>query len=214
MDFLKNLDLYKVIVLLSVVLLPAGGWWCMHLDEQIELCRKAAHEASRPGGLIEQIGSLQQKVDLVVQNRSSSTGATSQPRTYFDTQIITAAQGGLKPDDFQLNGPAEETVSLGSGKQGARDFIMDVVWKYKNPVKQDFVYALLFNCESGARVGARPGGLQSIWKLRELEFVSAQADKERWLSNYSTPEAELRDEWTIKKIKFARREPRKDTRDG
>ena len=69
-----------------------------------------------------------------------------------------------------------------------------------------FIYAVLFNIESGASVG-RQEGQQSVWKLRELQIVNAT--DERLTSSSKTPPAELKDDWSIKLMKFARREPRK-----
>ena len=66
MNPFRNMDLYKAIVLLSFVVLPLGGWWCYTLDQEILADRKAIHEATRSGGLLERIGNLQKKVEIVV----------------------------------------------------------------------------------------------------------------------------------------------------
>ena len=94
MSFLRNMDLYKAIVLLSFVALPAGGWWCHTLDEQILACNRAITDATKPGGLLEQIGSLQKKVEIVAQNSRLTTDATRQHRTYFEGQIIMSVAPG------------------------------------------------------------------------------------------------------------------------
>jgi hypothetical protein len=208
MKFLRSLDLYKVIILLSVVLLPAAGFWCKGLAESIALCRTAIHDATRPGGRLEEIGSLQKQIEVVAQNRMSNTDQTLQPQKYFETQILAAAGGqGLKSDDFVLTGPKEEAAMTGS-KQRAADFVIDVDWKRRNelPVSLAFVYAVLFNCESGAGTSGERAGLQSIWKLRELKLTNATDDK--LATNFRTPPPELEDRWKIESMKFVRREPR------
>ena len=78
---MKNLDLYKVIVLLSCVLLPVGYWYCTGIEAEIVACKKAVAEATRQGGTLEQIGGLQKKVELVVQNRLSTSDATNRAST-------------------------------------------------------------------------------------------------------------------------------------
>ena len=209
MRFLRSLDLYKFIVLLAVVLLPLGWLWVRSLDESIQLCRKAIADATRPQGFLEEIGNLQKKVEVVVVNRFSTSDAIKNPQVYFQQQILAAGGTTLKSDDFQLpTDPKEEPAWMGSSPQKAADFVADVTWK-RNELKVPlaFIYAVLFNCESGARVGGDQSGQQSVWKLRELSIVNAT--DERATSGNKTPLAELKDDWSIKAMKFARREPRK-----
>jgi hypothetical protein len=207
MNFLRSLDLYKVVILLSLVLLPLGGWWCWKLDQEIAASKKSIHEATRPGGLLEQIGTLQKKVEVVVQNKLSTSDTINMPRRYFEGQILQAGGANLKTDDFGLTDPREEPASLPGSRQKASDFVVDVTWPRNDfAVKLDFVYAVLFNCESGAGAGGAGAG-QSIWKLRELQLSNATDD--RLVTGYKTPPPELADKWTIRSMKFARREPRK-----
>jgi hypothetical protein len=175
-------------------------------DEEIAACKKNIADATKPGGLLEQIGTLQRKVELVVQNKRSTSDAIREPRIYFEGQILAAGGTGLKASDFQPNEPKEEKWVLPS-KQAITDHVVDVVWARKDlAVPMDFIYAVLFNCESGARQ-AGDQAQQSVWKLRELTMVNAT--DERLLSQYRTPPPELADKWQIKTMKFARREPRK-----
>jgi hypothetical protein len=209
MRFLRSLDLYKFIVLLAAVLLPLGWWWVRSLDESIRLCRQAITEATKPGGMLEQIGNLQKKVEIVVVNRWSTAGAIDNPQVYFQQQILAAGGTTLKTDDFGLPGdPKEESASMGNSQQRASDYVAEVTWKRNDlKVPMGFIYAVLFNTESGARVGGQDTGQQSVWKLRELQIVNST--DERLTGSYKTPPAELKDDWSIKMMKFARREPRK-----
>jgi hypothetical protein len=205
MSFFKTMDLYKGIVLVSVLLIPAVGWWVMGLDEEIAACEKAIRDAKKPGGLLESIGSLQKKIELVAQNRRSTSDAIKDPRTYFEGQIL-AAGTGLEANDFSPKAPKEETATTGSARQRAADFVVDIDWRRDLNVQMGFVYAVLFNCESGARAGDQ-GGQPSVWKLRELSLVNATDDRQ--IAANKVPEPELLDQWLIKSMKFARREPRK-----
>lgn len=212
MKFLREMDLYKALILLCLLAMPVCGWWCYTVDQSIKDCNKAIYEATRSGGLLEQIGGLQKKVELVVQNRLSTNDATQQPRTYFERQILAAASQNLATSDFGLTDPKEENAFTGS-KQKAKDYVAEVTWKRKDlSLPLAFVYAVLFNCESGARPGGEQTGLQSIWKLRKLELVNAT--NERLMaalgSNPDVPPPELEDKWTIKRMTFARREPSRD----
>jgi hypothetical protein len=203
MNFLRTLDLYKAIVLLSLLALPAGGWYVLSLDESIAACKKTLQDAKRPGGLIEQIGSLQRKVEVVVQNRSSMGTAIKEPRTYFEAQIL-AAGAGLRTSDFSPLPPKEDPSTI--GKQRISDFVVDIDWRKDLTGKMDFVFAVLFNCESGATANSSQLQ-QSVWKLRELTLVNATDESKT--SRYDTPPPELEDKWKIAKMSFARREPKK-----
>lgn len=206
MKFLRDMDLYKAIVLLSFVVLPLGAWWSQHLDEQIAACNKAIHEATRPGGLLERIGGLQRRVEVVVQNSRITTDATKQHGPYFEGQLI--ASGASSTSDFSIGvQKVEPVVSAGTTRQKADDYVVDVTWGRDYHVKLDFVYAVLFNCESSARAAGDNSGRTSIWKLRELQLVNATDD--RLIQASKTPPPELADQWSIKQMKFARREPKK-----
>lgn len=206
MGFFRRLDLYKAIILLCLIALPVCGWWCLKLDESIDECKIAIREATRPGGLLEQIGALQKKVELVVQNRHSTSDAIKIPEQYFAGQILLAASQDLQQNDFGLEPQKEEPATLRGGKQKANDFIVGITWKRKDlAVKLAFIYAVIFNCESG-NMGVVRAGQQSVWKLRDLEIVNATDEKA--FNSFSVPPPELEDRWTIKKMAFARREPR------
>jgi len=201
----RNMDLYKVIVLLSFVVLPLGGWWCYRLDEQIVASRAAIKEATRPGGLMETIGSLQKKIEIVAQNRRITSDTITQHRTYFEGQLIAAGGAQLKTTDFKIEDPKEEVVNL--PRQKVTDYVVDVTWLRRDlPVQLEFIYAVAFNCESGA-ASAGATSRNSVWKLRELSIVNATDD--RMMQSSKTPPPELADRWTIRTMKFARREPRK-----
>ena len=203
MSLLRNMDLYKAIVLLSLVLLPVGGWMIKRQDDDIAACKKAIDDATRQGGLLEQIGGLQRKVEIVVQNKHSMSEAIKNPGVYFQDQIQLAAQG-IRANDFQPMPPKGESFTLKGSKTQVADFVVDVNWLRKDPVGLDFIYAAIFNCESGARQVGDPVQ-QSVWKLREL--IVENATGERLLSAYKTPPLQLDDKWTIRKLSFARREP-------
>ena len=204
MSFFRSMDLYKAIVLVSLILLPLGGWWVLQLDREIADCKQAIRLAERSGGLLEQIGSLQKQIEVVAKNRLSTSEAIRDPRTYFEGQIMRSARGGLAANDFSPKSAKEESARL-KGRQRAKDFVVDIGWSRELTVTMDFVYSVLYNCESGARTGEK--GPPSVWRLRDLSLVNAT--NERDVSGNKVPVAELKDLWKIKTMKFARREPTK-----
>ncbi|MCB9879124.1 MAG: hypothetical protein H6835_16130 [Planctomycetes bacterium] len=206
MSLLRDMDLYKGIVLVSLLLLPAGWYWSNHLTKQIELCEKSIRESTRQGGYLEQIGKMQKQIELIAQNQLTTSDSIKEPRTYFEGQIMTSAKG-LATNDFTTDGPKQEPSGM-AGKGQADDYVMSIEWGKTLKVDMEFVYAVIFNCESGAR-RADAGGQAppSVWRLRNLSLVNASI--ERNTIGRNAPPPELGDEWHIADMKFARREPKR-----
>jgi hypothetical protein len=206
MSFLKTMDLYKGIILMSVLLLPAGGWWVSKLQTEIEQCEDALYQATKTGGMLEEIGSLQKRIEVVAQNRRNMGSAIETPSIYFQGQIMSVSPD-LKANDFTPGQSRSEKDTI--GKQKVLDHVVDIKWgdsRNRNKVRMDFIYAVLFNCESGARKGVGADGSPSVWRLRSVNIQNASSDA--WLGRKRTPEPEMEDGWYIKEMKFARREPR------
>lgn len=201
----RDLDLYKGIVLAALLLTPIGLWFVNAQQERIEACKRAISDATRSGGWLEEIGSLQRKVEIVVQNKRGMSDAIEKPTTYLEGQIIAAGGSALKSSDFVLQSPKVDPGTLPGSKQAVNDHVLDVLWPRKDlSVPMDFLYAVLFNCESGAGLAAGQGQ-QSVWKLRTLEVLNAT--DERLMLAFKTPPAELQDRWAIRRMSFVRREP-------
>ena len=100
--------------------------------------------------------------------------------------------------------PSAPAPEVDEGELAVHD-MLDMMHRDRKEVKMDFVYAVLFNCESGAGAGG-PSGSPSVWRLRSLKLsnVTAQSIAGR----NKTPPPEMEDRWYIQEMKFARREPR------
>jgi len=202
MNFLKTMDLYQGIILFSLVLLPAGGWWVNSLTEEIALCETALRNATKRGGLLEEIGELQKKIEVVAQNQRSTSQAVDEPSQYFQEQIM-AVSNEVRANNFTPG--VAKSSKIKRGKQTFQDFEIDIKWaKSTPPAMMDFIYAVIFNCESGARRGLTRGS-PSVWRLRKLHIQNASA--KAWYTGKKTPTPEMEDRWTIRSMKFARREP-------
>jgi hypothetical protein len=203
----REMDLYKGIVLASLVLLPAAGFWVWSLDKQIQKVRSAVAEATRAGGLLEEIGTLQKKVDNVVANTSSD--GVEQANTYFASQIMLTSGGvGLSENSFKFLPVKTETTKL-SETQSATDHIVTIDFQRDLVLTREWVQAMLFNCESGARGAGSSAARarQSIWKLRKFQMTNAGGGAKEFESK-ATPPPELEDKWIIRTLEFARREPK------
>ena len=204
MRFFREMDIYKLIILLSLVLMPVCGWWISGLNDEIMLCTAAKRAATKRGGYLEEIGKLKNQIEVVAQNRRSES--IENPSAYFEPRI-RAADPQLRVDDFSPKQPKADPVTI--GRQKAVDQVVAIDWgrgSDRKAVSLSFVYAVVFNCESGARVGGPAGGPPSVWRLRHLELANVTTSK--ILRGYKTPPPEIEDRWHIQRMEFARREPR------
>lgn len=204
MNFFRNMDLYKGLILACLLLLPVGGYWVYTLDKHIDECHRAIAAATRKDGVLEEIGQLERKMDLIKSNRSL-LDSLKDPGFYFDKQIrLSDKSGTLSSEDFSVP-PIKDVPGRLNKQQKYIDKEQDIVFGKKGTgindrtFGRDFIWALLYNCESGAGAGT------SIWKLRKLDIQNATDDKK--LAAYRTPLPELEDKWIIRDLKFARRQP-------
>ena len=210
MKWLANMDLYKGMILASCVLLPAAGWWIKTSSDGIAAANRAITEATKPGGHIEEIGKLLKQLEVVEANKST-LGKGTDTETYFSGQIFRSVsqQGSLDTNSFKF-APVRDEVVQTSSKQSARDFIVKIDWPPRGGkdfvFSRDFLFAVLFNCESGARGGNAPQ-VPSIWRLYSLKLTNATVQKESVQQMVPPPETE--DRWIVGKMEFARREPNK-----
>ena len=119
--------------------LPLGWWQVKKLDQEIAACEQTVAAARRPGGLIEEIGQLQRKVEVVVQNKRSMSDSIKDPRTYFQGQLLQSGSQ-LKVNDFSLQDARPEQTTLPS-KQPVTDYVIAIDWPNKKdlPVGLDVV---------------------------------------------------------------------------
>ena len=204
MSFFKDMDLDKSIILISMILFPLGAWLISDTDARIALCEDSKRAATKRGGYLEEIGKLQKQIEVVAQNRRS--GSIENPSAYFEPRI-RAANPDLRVDDFSPRQPKADPVTI--GRQKAVDQIVAIDWgrgSDRRAFPLGFVYAVLFNCESGVSHGGGTEGPPSVWRLRHLELSNVTTDK--IVGRYKTPPPEIEDGWYIKQMDFARREPR------
>jgi hypothetical protein len=202
------MDLYKVVILVSLLLLPGMGWMIKQTQDSIVEANKELRLATRKDGLLSEIGELRQQIQTVENNRVSGSGA-EQYKVYFERQITNAAPpGALSGSDFTVsNAKPVNAVTSGSTKQRAQDHVVGIDFRKDFKLTWEFLFALLFNSESAAQ-GAGGRALPSIWKLRKLNIQNATFAEVR---SGNTPPLPFQDAWLIRPrgLEFARREPTK-----
>src|SRR5262249_34232751 len=125
-----------------------------------------------------------------------------------EKQIVLSAGGSITTSDFKPNTEKEDRAA-----QHVTDYLARIEFVRKGAkgleITREILFAILFNCESGARGKDVP--TQSIWKLQQIEVQNATAGAQDKFSNKKAPPSELEDRWTLTKpMIFVRREPYKE----
>ncbi len=194
---MKDMDLYKVIILLSVVLIPAACGFVYVVNGQLVVAKRAIADAKKRGGDLEEIGALRSQF---AQIKKSSRRAQSLkgPGQFFERSILSAATGGIKVDDIQIGTEVDKAVTSPRATDVEVDIKFEKAGKGKFPLPRDFINAVLFNCEA---TGSK------VWKLRQLKMVNEEVSKTR--RTKGAPPRTVQDNWVVSMLKFARRTPEK-----
>ncbi|HLU38100.1 MAG TPA: hypothetical protein VK081_01870 [Planctomycetota bacterium] len=189
----KQFDLYKWIIIVSLVVMPLAGGWVYWLEQKIERGERAIALATRPRtGELYTIGRLLHEIEVLAKSAGTASDG-SDPGVYFDRQIIQSSEG-LRSTDYKID-PAGATPNPDSR---SIDRIWKIEFKRDNkplPLSRELIQAVLFNIEAHS----------PAWRLRSLHM---RAEDVRQLQNRgANPPPEIGDNWTIDKMEFARREP-------
>jgi hypothetical protein len=191
-NLFQNLDLYKVIILASLVLLPIVGFWAYHLDGELKRGRQAIVNATRRNGHLEEIGKFEEAVEKQVRNRGSGEGSAGYSH-YFNKWIVQSAPR-LRRTNFSIGTPQSKQV-----QNKAIDTTVSIDFKDGNkrlPLSRGELKAILFNVESQS----------PVWKLRTLSLRNVDI---RGSSGGREPIATLEDKWEVQQMEFASRRPLK-----
>jgi len=192
----QQFDLYKWIIIGSLVLMPVAGGWLYWLNTQIEFGQNAMTAATRKKGDIETIGQLLQEIEN--QARSAGAATTEDPNVYFDRQISRSSEG-LARNDYKID--------FVSGQRHRDTKSIDKVYKmeFRRDNKQfalsrELIQAILYNTEANS----------PAWRLRSLSLRNEEVGNAQLRSSGKKPPPEFPDNWFVDKMEFARREPDKD----
>jgi hypothetical protein len=194
-NLFANMDLYKGIILSSVVLFPAACGFAYWVDTQIRTAQEAIVNAEKRGGEIERIALLQKQLDTI--DKATRDGAGGEGHAlYFERCLTGAASQGITRNDFTIGNEEGRKV----GKPKSIDQEVDITFKRGGkdlPLPRAYINAMLHLCESKSKV----------WKLRQLRIRNAEV-VELGQSKQAPPKT-VRDDWKIEKLMFVRREPDK-----
>ena len=200
-NWLKNLDLERTIILVSLLLIPVAGGWAYYLKNQIDAGLQARAAATKSKGFIERIATLQKQITQFKQGERAGD-TEKEPRVYFEKAVRDAQAGntgdrGIGSGDFSIavdkrkkpvagNRKLEDTqITMHFRKQGRTAYA----------VGRSFINAFMFNVEAG---GSR------VWKLRNFRMVNELYKELR--GKKQMPPEEIPDRWFPETLVFARRE--------
>ena len=194
---MKNLDLEKVIIILSLLLMPVAGFWIWSLTEEL----KVADSAMQPRAMrttIKEIYRLQDLIDRTNRELNKPGESAEDFQTYFRNRAMQSQKGTpiLRREEITVNQgrvtpirvarqvigeDIEVKVALGKGQRGGK------------ALPRDFINAFVVNSESGS----------PIWKLRNFKIVNQSF---KGLRNRPPP-LETEDRWFVNDVVFARSRP-------
>ena len=200
-NWLKNLDLERAIILVSLLLMPVAGGWAYYLTKQIEEGKMATAQATKPNGFIESIATLQKQITQF--KKGEKAGDTDErPRVYFENAVREAQARGsgggiIGSTDFSID--VNNRKQQVAGNRNLQDTELTMHFRKGGrtpyPIGRSFINAFIFNVEKG---GSR------VWKLRKFRMVNELYKELR--GKKAMPPEEIPDNWFPEVLVFARRE--------
>ena len=193
--FFQGMDLYKGIILASLLLTPGFGFWAWTLRKEIDRGTLAIHAARKRDGDLTSIGLYERQVENQREINRKMGDQGADPRDYFVTQILKSVNG-LARSDFVIS-PIGRTPRP---REGVEDVYIDVEWRLGGKDKvlpRDAIWAVVLNVEQTLRT----------WKLRDLKIRNK--DIEGSTRSAKEPPLETGDNWVVERMQFAVREPAK-----
>jgi hypothetical protein len=192
---ISGMDLYKGIILASLVLTPGFGIWAWTLRNEIDRGHLAIHNARKRDGDLTTIGLYERQVENQREINRKMGDQGVNPLEYFVTQILRSVNG-LRRDDFRLGNIQQQQRP----REGTVDSMIDVEFQLGGKEKvlpREAIWAVMLNLEQTLRT----------WKLRELRIRNR--DVLETTRTAKAPPPETGDDWVIERMQFAVREPLK-----
>ena len=193
---MRDLDLFKVIIIASLALMiPAGGWIYWQKGE-LETAERALDRAERSTGTLFEIGQLQQEVEIF----NDSVGKAGE-------EPLALLKG---PMDFFAPNYGYQFQQVRERVVDSRDRIKDVLQpvlilkdegsKEQRRFSRDEIFKMLFAVERGSMNDRSSGS--PIWKLRSIKLRHSEVK----VNSKSAPPDELsEDAWEVRDLVFGRR---------
>jgi hypothetical protein len=198
---MQNLDLEKVIIFLSLLLLPVTGFWVYSLRDGLREADEALSSAQKKDGMVQRIYAMQQLIDETKRELERQGGKATDATNYFRARMEGSYEKGsslsLIVADLTVAEQPATTIRARRGQPGFEDVTVNLQWGRggKMMLPRPFLNAYILNSESQS----------PIWKLRTLHLVNKEFAGSG--GRTSAPKGEIADEWQVRKMSFARRKP-------
>ena len=194
---MKNLDLEKVIILLSLLLMPVAGGWIYMMTQELEQSEVANRTRD---ATIQEIHGLHELITVTKKELLKPGESIDDFARYFEKRLMASQKQGsiVRADQITVNKKSktkvrrrrkeigediEVKIEFGKGQRGGM------------ALPRSFINAFIFNSEM-----AMP-----IWKLRNLKITNKDF---KGLRGQMAPKTlEISDEWIVRDMVFARRKP-------
>ena len=198
---MKNLDLERVIILLSLLLMPVAGGWIYMMDKELREAETAFRSCK---ATIQEIHGLHLRIKLTKDELNKEGEDVDDAPTYFQNRALASQKAGqaiLTADQITVNQKRSTPVRRnGRGKEIGKDIEVSVDFKAGKggmPLPRSFINAFIFNSEMR----------MPIWKLRNITMKNSDF---KAMKGRSAPKTlEISDEWIVTDLVFARRKPLK-----
>lgn len=198
----SGFDLYKTIIVVSLLLLPVAGGGLYWLEQQITTGKRAIADAQRPRtGQLPVIARLVNEIESLVKN-AGRAAAEVNPEVYFEREIGTSAKQTLRRTDFRIDqiNTVKHVETASIDRQIKVDFTRD---GKKFALPRDLVQAILFNIEARS----------PAWRLRSLTLRNEETGGTKQMRTAGDqPPGTIADNWFVDNMIFARREPDPDAK--
>lgn len=198
---MKDRDLEKWVIILSLLLLPIAGWWVMNLRDQLKSADVALLAAKSSKGVISQVYDLQFMIDATKKELKKQGGEATRANTYFENRLGSSLGDNksltLSRSDITVATQTPVTRKKTRTTPGYQDISVRITFGKagKKLLPRNFINAFIVNSESQS----------PIWKLRSLHMINKDFAGRGGRS--AVPPLEMSDEWQVRQMTFARRKP-------
>ena len=194
---MKKLDLEKVIIILSLLLMPVAGGWIYVMDKELKESQVAFRTCK---ATIEEIHGLHQLIKLTKEELDKPGEDIDDAAHYFANRAMASQktdQSIIKREEITVNKKgAESQVRRGKGVGPVIGLDIEYGVDFgKKSLPRSFINAFIFNSEMH----------MPIWKLRNLKITNK--DFKGLRAQGAPKDLEISDEWFVNDLTFARRKP-------
>lgn len=203
---MKNLDLEKIIIILSLLLMPVAGGWVYINHQELEVAKRELAKVESMSGPVPQFFTLAKQLHQA--QNSLSRQSSTDFKLYFRNRFAETYKNGAPPfslSELVINQQRPRTISIsrkGSKRRIRAEMItVDIKMgatsrgKERPSLARDGLNAYLRNCEA----------ISPLWRLTKLSISAKDYDELK--GRRRIPPMEMSDRWHVSNLQFSRVKP-------